>query len=217
MKQICKFDTKPVTINNGGYKKGHWIVWLNLNISEIENPEENETERYQSMTDRLVMSDSSLSAFLDVVDPSHIALATIEELEKILRYFRSEYDLEAWKAIRKIQIQGYDISENVNCFYLNGLPLWLDKATRVGLVNSITIEKNSNRSETCLWFGKHHIKMGINVALEALSQLELYALECYNVMALHLVQIEQCNSVDELRSFNISSDYPEILQFKIEE
>ena len=59
--------------------------------------------------------------------------------------------------------------------------------------------------------------MGINMALEALTQLELYALECYNVTALHLVQIEQCNSVDELRSFNISSDYPEILQFKIEE
>lgn len=217
MKQICKFNTKPATINNGGYKKGHWIVWLNLNVSEIEKPEEGQNEHFQSMTDRLVLADHSLTAFLDVVEPAHIALAAAEEPEAILRYFQSENDVEAWKSIRKVQIQGYDSSENVNRFYLDGFPFWLDKATRVGLVNSITIEKKAKRATTCLWFGNRNINMNVDTALEALSQLELYALNCYNVTAQHLVQIEQCKSIDELRLFDIRSDYPEILQFKIEE
>ncbi|MFT0409937.1 DUF4376 domain-containing protein [Bacteroides thetaiotaomicron] len=217
MKQICKFNAKPVTISDGGYKKGHWIVWLNLDVSEIEKTGGNQSECFQSLTDRLVLSDNSITAFLDVVDSAHIALATTEELEAILHYFRSEDDVTAWKSIRKIQVQGYDSSENVNRFYLGGLPLWLDKATRVGLVNSITIEKNAKRSETCLWFGNYNIKMNIDMALEALSQLELYALDCYNVTAQHLVQIEKCETVDELRSFDISSGYPGMLQFKNEE
>lgn len=156
MKQICKFNVKPVTISDGGYKKGRWIVWLNLDVSEIEKTEENQSECFQSLSDRLMLSDNSITAFLDVVDSAHIALATTNELEAILHYFRSEDDVTVWKSIRKIQVQGYDSSENVNRFYLGGLPLWLDKATRVGLVNSITIEKNAKRSETCLWFGNYN-------------------------------------------------------------
>lgn len=217
MKQICKFNTKPTTISDGGYKKGRWTVWLNLNVSETDHTEEGQLECFQGLTARLVLPDKSISAFLDAVEPAHIALATTDELEAILNYFQSENDIEVWKSVRKIQVQGYDGSENVNRFYLDELPLWLDKATRVGLVNSITIEKNAKRSETCLWFGNYNIKMNVDAALEALSQLELYALDCYNVTAQHLVQIEKCETIDELRSFDIASGYPEMLQFKNEE
>ena len=214
MKQICKFNTRPVTINSGGHKKGHWIVWLNLHVSEIEQMTENQEERFQAITERLVLADSSVSAFLDAVDSALIAEATTEELEAILRFFQSENDMEAWKAIRKVQVQGYDNSEKVNLFYFDGLALWLDKATRVGLVNSITIEKKAKRSTTCLWFGSHSINVNVDVALEILSQLELYAHECYNVTAQHLVQIDTCGSVEALRAFDICADYPEILQLK---
>lgn len=217
MKQICKFNTRPSTLSNGGYKKAHCIVWLNLNVSEIQEPEENQFELFQSVTDRLVLPEKSITAFLDVVAPDYIALATTEELDAILRYFQSEDDVEAWKSIRKMQVQGYDSSEKVNCFYLNDISLWLDKATRVGLVNSITIEKNAKRDKTCLWFGSHNVKMSVDAALDALSQLELYALDCYNITAQHLVDIDECETVDELRMFDISADYPNALHFKSEE
>lgn len=218
MRQICKFNTKPTTISDGGYKKGRWTVWLNLNVSEIEHAEEEgQLECFQGFTARFVLPDRSISAFLDVVEPAHIALATTKELEEILHYFQSENDVEAWKSVRKIQVQGYDNSESVNCFYLDNLPLWLDKATRVGLVNSITIEKNAKRSDTSIWFGNYKIKMNVDTALEILSQLELYALDCYNVTAEHLAYIEKCETVDELRSFDTAFGYPEMLQFKNEE
>lgn len=214
MKQICKFNTRPATINNGGYKKGCWIVWLNLQVSEIEQTEENTDEHFQAITERLVLADRSISALLDVIDPALIAMATTEELESILRFVQSENDVEAWKAIRKAQIQGYDNSEKVNIFYFDGLALWLDKATRVGLVNSITIEKKAKRNTTCLWFGSHRTNVNVDVALGILSQIELYAHECYNVTALHLVQIDECDTVEALRAFDICADYPEILHLK---
>ena len=217
MKQICKFNTKPPTISDGGYKKGRLTMWLNLCVSEIENNEEGQSENFQSITDRIVIPEHSIFAFLEAVDKTHIALASSEEIESILNYFQSEEDIEAWKLVRKIQIQGYDCSDNVNCFYLDGVSLWLDKATRVGLVNSISIEKNAKRTKTCLWFGNRNITIDVNAALEALHVIELYALDCYNVTASHLVQIEQCDTVDELRSFCIGAEYPEIPHFKIEE
>ena len=49
--------------------------------------------------------------------------------------------LEEAKAEKIAEITAYDTSDKVNGFMLNGLLVWLDKATRVGLMNSTTIAK----------------------------------------------------------------------------
>lgn len=219
MIQICKFNEKPATINNGGYKKGHWIVWLNLgvypNVSSITKDGE-EAWAYASQTDRLVLDDNSVSAFLEVVNPIHLALATTEEIEAILKYFHSEDDVESWRMLRKAQIQGYDSSDKVNSFYLGGQQMWLDKATRVGLVNSLNIEKAAGREVSELWSGYHKIDINVDLALKLLAALELYAKDCYGVTASHLANIENAQTVDELRNFNIGADYPEIPVFPLD-
>ncbi|MGN1300119.1 MAG: hypothetical protein ACI4VC_02075, partial [Clostridia bacterium] len=46
----------------------------------------------------------------------------------------------------------YDNSAEVNSFYLNGKRVWLDKATRVGLINSLNLEKSTGKTDTILWF-----------------------------------------------------------------
>ncbi len=218
MTQICKFNEKPATINNGGYKKGRWIVWLNLgvypNVSSIRENGENAWV-FASQTDRLVLSDHSVAAFLAVVDPLHLALATTAELEAILKYFNALDDAESWRSLRKVQVQGYDSSDKVNCFYLGEQPMWLDKATRVGLVNSLNIEKAAGREKSELWAGYHKIEISVDVALQLLSVLELYAKDCYGVTASHIADIEGFQTVEELRDFDISADYPEIPVFPI--
>lgn len=218
MTQICKFNELPATINNGGYKKGHWIVWLNLSVSENTSAEKVEGEnewKYASLTDRLVLSDNSVSGLLAEADPLHLAQATTEEVEAILKYFHAENDLESWRMLRKAQVHGYDNSDKVNCFYLGEQPMWLDKATRVGLVNSLNIEKAVGREKSELWAGCHKIEISVDVALQLLSALELYAKDCYGVTASHIADIEGFQTVDELRNFEISADYPEIPVFPI--
>ena len=50
--------------------------------------------------------------------------------------------LEQAKVDKIAEITAYDTSSSVNRFILNGLLVWLDKATRVGLINSTTIERD---------------------------------------------------------------------------
>lgn len=216
MRQTCKFNTQPSTIVNGGYKKGRYIVWLNLNVSEIE-PTENQPERFKSETDRLALSDNSVQAFLKEVNPAHLAMATNEELEAILSYFGTADELESWKAIRKVQIEGYYQSDKVKCFYLDGVPMWFDKATRVGLINSLNTEKKYGRTNSTLWSGTTPIHIDIELGLALLQVLEIYAIDCFGVTAANQAFVEGCQSVDELRYLDIGTEYAEILRFNIAE
>ena len=52
------------------------------------------------------------------------------------------------------EITAYDVSSNVNGFILNGNVVWLDKDTRVGLMNSTSIQKSAGLTETVLWLGE---------------------------------------------------------------
>lgn len=214
MKQICRFNTRPATIVDGGYKKGRYTVWLNLSVSEIGKPDI-DSEKFESITDRLVLSNNSVVSFLEVVDEQHLAIASNDELMSILKYFQSENDIESWKAIRRKQIKGYDQTEKVNRFYLSGLPLWLDKATRVGLVNSISAEKREGNEVTDLWFESIMIQLPVDDALAKLDKIELYAKNCYNVTASHIAEIEQIDNLEELQQYDITAEYPPFLELQI--
>ena len=214
MKQICRFNTRPATIVDVGYKKGRYTVWLNLSVSEIGKPDI-DSEKFESITDRLVLSNNSVASFLEVVDEQHLAIASNDELMSILKYFQSENDIESWKAIRRKQIKGYDQTEKVNRFYLSGLPLWLDKATRVGLVNSISAEKREGNEVTDLWFESIMIQLPVDDALAKLDKIELYAKNCYNVTASHIAEIEQIDNLEELQQYDITAEYPPFLELQI--
>lgn len=214
MIQICKFDIHPATVNNGGFKRGQWIVWLNLNTTGIEPPHDTSTERFESVSDRLVLPDNTFDAFMQTVDFAHLSLATNNEVLAILRYFNVEDDATAWQTIRKAQILGYDKSSQVNHFLYNGEMMWLDKATRVGLMNSISIEKSAKRTETTLWMGTKMAKTTVSKALAFLSQLELYAIDCYNITSQHIVEIDTCEAVEALKMYDIKADYPAPILFE---
>ena len=64
--------------------------------------------------------------------------------------------------------------------------MWIDMDTRVGLVNSITIEQAVGKETTVLWYDTVKYVIPIPLALQMLAALELYALECYNVTQEHL-------------------------------
>lgn len=111
------------------------------------------------------------------------------------------------------QITEYDQSEDVNSFTLQGKQMWLPKETRVGLVNSITIEKNTGKETTVLWFGGEKYELPVDTALQMLSALELYALECYNVTAAHKAAVNALESVEDVVAYDYTQGYPEKLNF----
>ena len=126
-------------------------------------------------------------------------------------FFDNALDVIKEEAIE--QITEYDQSGDVNSFTLQGKQMWLPKETRVGLVNSVTIEKNAGKETTVLWFGGEKYELPVNTALQMLSALELYALECYNVTAAHKAAVNALESVEDVVAYDYTQGYPEKLNF----
>lgn len=114
------------------------------------------------------------------------------------------------------EIAAYDTSANVNGFTLNGGVVWLDKATRVGLMNSTTIAKAAGEETTTLWLGEEKIVVGCDMAIGLLSRLEMYALECFNVTARHRKEVQELTDIESVEAYDVTEGYPERLVFNID-
>ena len=112
-------------------------------------------------------------------------------------------------------IEAYDTSSAVNGFVLNGAEVWLDKSTRVGLMNSTTIAKAMGQATTTLWLGDTKLEVGCDMAIQLLSALEMYALECFNVTAAHKKAVAELTDIGEVLSYDYTKGYPEKLMMNI--
>ena len=91
-----------------------------------------------------------------------------EEVQKAFVEFTAKMDvlkLEQAKVNKIAEITAYDTSDKVNGFILNGLLVWLDKATRVALMNSTTIERDLGSETTELWLGEHNLIIKCDLAI----------------------------------------------------
>lgn len=113
------------------------------------------------------------------------------------------------------QIDKYDTSPSVNGFMLNGQRVWLNKDTRVGLMNSTQIAKAMGKTTTTLWFGGMQIEVNCDKAIHLLSALEMYALECFNVTAAHKKAVAELNTVEEVLGYDYTKGYPEQLKMEV--
>ena len=124
--------------------------------------------------------------------------------------------LERAKQQKLSEIAAYDTSSAVNGFTLNGSVVWLDKATRVGLMNSTTIAKAAGEETTTLWLGEEKIVVGCDMAIGLLSRLEMYALECFNVTARHRKEVQELTDIESVEAYDVTEGYPERLVFNID-
>lgn len=122
--------------------------------------------------------------------------------------------LEEAKAEKIAEITDYDTSDKVNGFVLNGLLVWLDKATRVGLMNSTTIAKAAGQKTTTLWLGGLKLVVDCDKAIQLLSALEMYALECFNVTASHKAAVNELTTI-EVEAYDYKTGYPKMLEMSV--
>lgn len=123
--------------------------------------------------------------------------------------------LEEAKEMLLAEIDAYDTSSAVNGFVLNGAVVWLDKATRVGLMNSTTIAKAMGQATTTLWLGESKMEVPCDTAIQLLSALEMYALECFNVTAAHKKAVSELTSIEEVEKYDITAGYPAQLRMEV--
>ena len=113
------------------------------------------------------------------------------------------------------EIEKHDTSPSVNGFMLNGQRVWLNKDTRVGLMNSTSIAKAMGKKTTTLWLGDVKLVVECDKAIQMLSALEMYALECFNVTAAHKAAVENLQTVEEVLAYDYTAGYPEMLEMRI--
>jgi hypothetical protein len=69
-------------------------------------------------------------------------------------------------------------------------------------MNSLSIEKASGKETSTLWFGNIKLSINTDAAIQMLSALELYALDCYNKTAEHKVNVENLTVVEDVKNYD---------------
>lgn len=141
-----------------------------------------------------------------------------DEVQEAFAWFVSKMDalkLEQAKVEKIAEITAYDTSSSVNGFLLNGVLVWLDKATRVGLMNSTTIAKAMGQPTTTLWLGGQKLVVDCDKAIQLLSALEMYALECFNVTASHKAAVGELKTIEDVKAYDYKAGYPKMLEMSV--
>lgn len=191
-----------IFIHNGGYTTVSGDYNSN---TDIVNNLGNTWEEY--IEGKYVMLNSEQVSYLDSNPSStpHEAFF-MEESDEV-----TSYNKDALIA----DIESYDLSPEVNTFYINNEPAWFDLNKRATLNYSLNKEKEAGNENTVLWINNNQYNVSIDTAIQMLSDIEMYAITCNNVTRGHIADVLNITSKSQLKSFNITEGYPEKLNFSI--
>ena len=189
------------------------VAWAKtMQVEKTEDGQEKESSLCDYMLERYDYKPSMDLVLNDILSSGE--QASMEEIKEISEGLGSE-PLEYMKKAMLAYIEKYDSSSSVNSFLLNGMEVWLDKATRVGLMNSTTIAKSMGQEKTTLWLGSYQLEVDCDKAIQLLSALEMYALECFNVTAAHKKAVSELDNIEGVLTYDYKSGYPEKLKMEV--
>lgn len=108
-------------------------------------------------------------------------------------------------------ISTYDASDSVNTLVVNGQRGWLDKATRVGLMNGVGVAKACGMERMSLWIDGREYVMDVARLEELLVKVEVYAMGCYNVTAGHRRAVDGLTTVEAVLGYDFKAGYPQMV------
>ena len=221
------------SLNNGIWYYNYDITKYTVKVMDMDSEEEKDETRYSYIQVR-ISGKPTLSKCVEAILKQYVneekstlydvmlLQGTNDQIDDI--YYNIQVDFGIESPISKLdqakkevirKIDEYDTSVNVNSFKLNGVDVWLSKDTRVGLMNSISIEKAAGKEQSVLWFNSICVTVNCDSAIQMLSALELYALDCYNKTAEHKVNVQNLSSIEEVHNYDYTQGYPNKLEFTI--
>ena len=221
------------SLNNGIWYYNYDITKYTVKVRDMDSEEEKDETRYSYVQVR-ISGKPTLSKCVEAILKQYVneerstlydvmlLQGTNDQVDDI--YYNIQVDFGIESPISKLdqakkeiirKIDEYDTSVNVNSFKLNGVDVWLSKDTRVGLMNSISIEKAAGKEQSVLWFNNICVTVNCDSAIQMLSALELYALDCYNKTAEHKLAVSQLTDVSKVKAYDYTAGYPDKLSFTI--
>ena len=129
---------------------------------------------------------------------------SMPELHQLYALYFGNYEYE-YKNILKAKINLYDKSEKINSFIFKEKNLWLDKATRVGLMHLA----NCSTEDIQLILGDQILTCSPDFVKEFLTRLEVYAGKCYVQTQKHLIAVDSLKTPEEVINYDYTIGYPE--------
>ena len=221
------------SLNNGIWYYNYDITKYTVKVMDMDSEEEKDETRYSYIQVR-ISGKPTLSKCVEAILKQYVneekstlydvmlLQGTNDQIDDI--YYNIQVDFGIESPISKLdqakkeiirKIDEYDTSINVNSFKLNGVDVWLSKDTRVGLMNSISIEKAAGKEQSVLWFNNICVTVNCDSAIQMLSALELYALDCYNKTSEHKINVQNLSSIEEVHNYDYTQGYPNKLEFTI--
>lgn len=108
----------------------------------------------------------------------------------------------------------YDNSHEINCFKINNKIVWLDKTTRISILDYLNREK-SNIETTTIWFNNFYIEIEVNKAITLLKSVDRYAKQCFDNTHKHYIEINQLETIEDCLQYDITAGYPDILNITL--
>lgn len=112
--------------------------------------------------------------------------------------------------------QKYHNSLEIKQFNINNKICWFDDKERASLINLINVKKSSGISTIVIWFDETSIELTTDKALYLINQIEQYSASCYNITQKHLLEIKKLSTLEDCLNYDITKDYPNILNIEIE-
>lgn len=132
-----------------------------------------------------------------------------------MEYITPTYEptIEDYRKRKKDEILAYDSSEEVNQFCMQEQGIWLDKATRAGLMLRFNAEIAMGKETTTLWYEGSMFELPLDSAMQMLLAIEVYASECYDNTQRHLAEVDKLETKEEIEAYDYRVGYPRQLEF----
>jgi hypothetical protein len=75
--------------------------------------------------------------------------------------------------------------------------------------------ESANTKTTTLWFNNKSIELEVDKAIILLTTVEKYAKQCYDNTQKHYAEIKKLDSIKACLEYDITSDYPDILNITL--
>lgn len=197
--------------------KGNYNLWrVYFDVQEDVEKRITEEKTFIKYVEEEGMDGEMIMVPREVTETVVTKFFTSKYVERLMHKDNEPIPLEIIRDQVLMEITEYDTKSDVNSFKLGGQDVWLDKDTRVGLMNSTTIQKAAGQNNSTLWLGTMSITLPCDKIIQILGAIELYALECYNKTAEHKKKVGEMTTIKELFEYDYTQGYPKKLEIPYE-
>lgn len=202
------------------------FVWSYGEIVSVMVREKYGQDSVEALTNNYLANQSNISVSSSYTEMQQYRGKCKVWAREMLRYsidndimipeFADTFDpIENTRSMVLQKIQNYDMSDNVNGFFLNGSQLWLTKPMRESLLTSLNMFAKAGVDTFPFVLGDVAMELPCATLEQMLAAVEVYATQCMMVTAGHTAKVNAMRSEQRMLDYDFTKGYPEMLEFDV--